>query len=83
MRSLFTDAIIYDIGAQAGFYAILASKRVGERGEVISFEPLPKNIFHLRKNVQINKCKNVSIVESAISDNDGVALFSEGLSNSE
>jgi FkbM family methyltransferase len=82
-RSLKSDTIFYDIGAHAGYYSILASKKVGDDGEVYSFEPLPRNVSYLKKNVQINKCKNVNIVESAISDSDGMALFSEGASSYE
>ena len=77
-QSLFANAIVYDIGAHAGYYTIIASRKVGEGGKVIAFEPLPKNVFNLEKNVRINKLENVRIVESAISDNDGTALFSEG-----
>ena len=34
---------VADIGAQSGFYTLLLSKRVGAKGQVIAFEPLPAN----------------------------------------
>ena len=77
-KSLFSNAVVFDVGAQSGYYAMIASRRVGERGKVIAFEPLPENILYLRKNVQLNRRKNLRIIESAISDNDGVVLFSDG-----
>jgi hypothetical protein len=37
--------VVFDIGAHAGFYALLASSLVGESGKVFAFEPLPRNVF--------------------------------------
>ncbi len=35
--------VVFDLGAHAGFYTILASKRVGSMGHVFAFEPFPRN----------------------------------------
>jgi hypothetical protein len=37
--------VFIDIGANVGFYTILASKRVGEKGRVYAIEPFLRNLF--------------------------------------
>jgi FkbM family methyltransferase len=69
--------VFYDIGAHVGFYTILASKLVGDRGRVYAFEPLPRNIFYLKKHISLNKLKNVEIIEAAVSDKEGEENFLE------
>src|SRR3989454_7017615 len=40
--------VVYDIGANVGFYTLLASVLVGRGGQVVAIEPLPRNIAYLR-----------------------------------
>jgi len=65
--------IFFDIGAHIGYNTILASRLVGEQGRVFAFEPFPENFQLLKKNVAANSCRNVSILEMAISDQNGTA----------
>lgn len=69
--------VVFDIGAHVGFYTLLASELVGENGKVFAFEPLPRNINYLKKHIELNKRKNVFVVESAVSDIEGEAYFGE------
>ncbi|VVB72406.1 Methyltransferase FkbM domain protein [uncultured archaeon] len=69
--------VIYDLGAHVGYYTLLASKYVSHQGEVCAFEPLPRNIFYLRKHMELNKISNVRIFDSAISDINGIVEFRE------
>jgi|GEM_PF-2515989 len=66
-----------DIGAYCGYYTILFSKMVKEKGLVISFEPDKNNLSFLIRNVKYNKCNNVKIYPYAVSDNDGFAILCE------
>lgn len=66
-----------DIGAHCGYYTILFSKMVKEKGLVISFEPDKNNLSFLIRNVKYNKCNNVKIYPYAVSDNDSFAILSE------
>jgi FkbM family methyltransferase len=50
---------VLNIGANAGLYSIIASKMVGPDGIVHAFEPSLKNFTLLRKNVELNGCKNI------------------------
>jgi FkbM family methyltransferase len=68
---------VYDIGANAGFYTLLASVLVGSSGHVYAFEPLPRNIHFLREHLRLNQITNVDIVEAAVSDKDGEEYFDD------
>jgi len=63
--------IFFDIGANQGYYSILASTLVGNSGKVYSFEPDPQNIMLLVRN----KRSNVVIVEKAVSNSLGEFEF--------
>jgi FkbM family methyltransferase len=67
--------VVYDLGANVGFYSLLASVLVGDRGTVISFEPLPANLTLLRRHLQMNRIRNCTVLEAAASDTDGRARF--------
>lgn len=62
-----------DIGAHIGYYTIIASKIVGETGKVFAFEPDPTNFALLKKNVEENKCNNVTLVNKAVLNKNSVA----------
>jgi len=63
---------VIDVGANVGYYTLLASKLVGLKGRVYSFEPDPYNFTLLKKNVEINKCENVYIFNMAVSEKTGI-----------
>ena len=74
-RTVRPGDVVYDIGANAGFYSLLASVLVGAEGHVYSFEPLPENIRNIRKHLKINRVQNCTLNEVAVSSCDGEALF--------
>jgi FkbM family methyltransferase len=59
---------VVDIGANIGYYTVIFSDAAGVTGSVYAFEPDPKNFEILRKNVEVNGCKNVKIFNCAVSD---------------
>lgn len=67
-------SIFYDVGANVGFYTLLAATLVGS-GKVFAFEPSPRNLTYLRRHIALNNLANVSVFESAISDRDQVLHF--------
>ncbi|HTR48037.1 MAG TPA: FkbM family methyltransferase [Verrucomicrobiae bacterium] len=72
--SLVKDGMtVVDIGANVGYYTLLAAKLVGPRGTVYAFEPSPANFALLSKNVEANGYRNVVLVPKAVSENTGVA----------
>lgn len=82
-QSLFDSAlregdVVFDLGANVGFYSLLASRRVGKSGQVFSFEPVPRNLAFLRKHVDLNGARNIKVLELAVSDAAGTADFGLG-----
>jgi FkbM family methyltransferase len=65
---------VVDIGGNIGFYSVLLSRFVGERGEVHVFEPDPVNFKHLKSNTK--GLKNVVANNSAVAERSGtIRLF--------
>ena len=64
-----------DIGANIGFYSILASKIVGTNGKVIACEASPKMVPRLKTNISLNNISNIEIIEKAISNESGQVKF--------
>ena len=69
--------IVYDIGANAGFYTLLASVLVGSSGHVYAFEPLQRNIHFLHEHLRLNEITNVDVIEAAVSDIAGESYFDD------
>jgi FkbM family methyltransferase len=63
--------VFYDVGANVGFFTLLAARLVGPRGAVLAFEPDPRNAEVLRSNVARNDLENVEVFEQAVADSAG------------
>lgn len=63
--------IILDAGANVGYYSMLAAKRILPDGKVYSFEPVSSTFKALKKNIELNGFKNVTPVNSGVSDSKG------------
>lgn len=62
--------VYVDIGANIGYYTLLASRCVGESGKVVSIEASPSIFSLLSTNIQANKATNVRAVNQAAADCD-------------
>lgn len=66
--------VVFDIGANRGYYTLLFSHLVGDTGEVHAFEPVPPTFGHLTNEIAANKrFDNVVLNNVAISDVAGKA----------
>ncbi|MDI6735143.1 MAG: FkbM family methyltransferase [bacterium] len=63
--------VVVDLGANIGYFSLLAAKLVGKDGKVYSFEPEPKNYNYLVKNIDLNGYNNIFSLQKAISDKAG------------
>ena len=69
--------VIYDIGANAGYFSLLFSSLVSDSGRVISFEALPRNCDILKDHLNLNRLSNIKLVEGCVSDHEGEIEFSD------
>lgn len=68
----------FDVGANQGFFALLAGLAVGRGGRVVAFEPDPKNHAGIQRNLALNRLPQVVVEQAAVSDRDGEASFHLG-----
>jgi FkbM family methyltransferase len=73
LRELKPKDIFWDVGANIGLYSLLASH--SPKVNVIAFEPNPATVTLLKKNIEINRRTNIRILDVALSESDGSALF--------
>ena len=58
--------VVLDIGANIGYYTLLAARLVGIEGKVFAFEPDPYNSSLLYKNIEVNGYTNIVLVQKAV-----------------
>jgi FkbM family methyltransferase len=76
---LFRDRIeagmtVVDVGANIGFYTVIAAKLVGEQGRAYAFEPDPRSCADLNRNLKENNVHAV-LFPKAASDRSGEQAF--------
>ena len=62
-----------DIGANIGWYSLVAAQALRERGRVHSFEPEPANLEKLTANVRRNGLDNVTVNGWALGEHEAAA----------
>lgn len=67
--------VVVDIGAQIGYYTVLAATQIGPSGKVFAFEPEPQHFRLLCKNSSANGLTNVFPQEKALLDQTGTHDF--------
>jgi FkbM family methyltransferase len=66
--SIFSVNLVIDVGGNAGQYARFLRKRVGYRGSIITFEPIPELAAQLRSMAKGDK--QWEIVEAALGESE-------------
>ena len=73
-RFLKKDSVVFDIGANIGWYSMNLSKSVPQ-GRIVSFEPIPKTYDYLIKNIALNQLHNVKAYNIGLSSKAGCFNF--------
>ncbi|MGB4850480.1 MAG: FkbM family methyltransferase [Saprospiraceae bacterium] len=69
-RTLSSDMIFIDVGANQGEFSVYASSKL-TNGRVLAFEPVSKIRSLLRENQRINNLQNLEIYDFGLSDQEG------------
>lgn len=72
---------VLDIGANIGYFSLLAASLVGPSGAVYSWEPSPANIRVLYANQLANQLGNIEIMQAAATEKTILLKYFRALSN--
>jgi FkbM family methyltransferase len=67
---------VVDVGANIGYYSILASDLVGAEGRVVAIEPSSENCRLLLSTMRLQKRTNITVLPVACDTNTGWAYYS-------
>jgi FkbM family methyltransferase len=69
VRQLGPGGIMYDIGANIGFFSLLGARLVGpEPGHIYAFEPAPVNAEAIQVNAARNEFSNITVIAKAVGE---------------
>jgi FkbM family methyltransferase len=71
LSSLRKGMTVLDIGANIGYYSLLAAARIAKNGKVHSFEPVRETYSRLQQNITLNEFKNIEAHRYIIHDHIG------------
>jgi len=80
-RMIRTGDVVFDIGANVGFYTLLAAARAMPEGMVVAFEPLGQNARFIHRHLRLNNIDRVQVIEAAVGDTNGTVRFKRHASN--
>ncbi len=66
-------ASFWDVGANIGYFSLLAATVVGPRGQVVAWEPGPEAFQQLQDNIALNNVLQVYALPLAVADQEGTA----------
>jgi FkbM family methyltransferase len=80
-RQLKPGMIFYDVGANVGYYSLIASRLVGANGKVHAFEPVARQFNSLCANIKRNSLTNIVANKLIVSDSVGQMTINLGPSD--
>jgi FkbM family methyltransferase len=67
--------VYYDVGANVGFFAVIAARLLTPSGRVICFEPLPENARQIEYNAKLNGFENITVRCQALGGSNRQDVF--------
>ena len=72
MSFLQPGDVFVDVGANIGYFPVIAASLVGDTGAVFAFEPDPRNFELLQANLRLNRCEQcVSAIGAGLAEKAG------------
>lgn len=75
--------VFYDIGANIGFFSVLAAQCWEGQGKVFAFEPSPITHRFLKRNIAVSTYKNIAAYKLGVSSKAGNVYFDTTLGRGE
>jgi FkbM family methyltransferase len=75
--------VFVDLGANVGYYSLIAAKLVGPRGRVVAVEADPENNDRLQTNIVLNNFHQVVSVSKGVADRQGVLQLHRDLGHNQ
>jgi FkbM family methyltransferase len=74
-RLLNNDDVFWDVGANVGYFTLVAATALAHRGQIVAFEPGQNAYQRLTENVSLNPYRNIQTFPMAVSDREGEAVL--------
>jgi FkbM family methyltransferase len=74
-RSLEPGDVFVDVGANFGYFSLLAARAVGPGGSVVAVEASAATSGRLEENLRLNRADNVRVVHAAAAAREGSIAF--------
>lgn len=78
---LKNKSFFIDVGANLGYYSLIAAKHFNNEGKVLSLEPDLTNFSLLKDNIALNGLSNINALNLACSDKLGTATIKKSADN--
>jgi FkbM family methyltransferase len=74
-RLLPAGGTFVDVGANIGYFSLLAARVVGEQGTIVAFEPIPRLVDQARRSADASEIRNIRFVAAACGAEPGSAMI--------
>jgi FkbM family methyltransferase len=74
-RLLADDDVFWDIGANVGYFTLVAATALNQRGRIVAFEPGKNAFARLTENLALNAYRNIRTFPVAVTDREGEAVL--------
>jgi FkbM family methyltransferase len=82
LEQIKPGSVVYDLGANIGYFSLLMASLVGPQGRVFAFEALPSNVERLNQNIALNDLSGrITVISAAVADRSRLMTFLVGPSN--
>jgi len=74
-RLLTGDEVFWDVGANVGYFTLVAATALNQRGGIVAFEPGKNAYARLTENLALNAYRNIRTFPVAVTDREGEAVL--------